>query len=410
MSELYELPDGWEWKSLDDFTTIKSGKRVPKGYKLSEELTQYPYIRVTDFNNHSSVDTDDIKYISEEIYQKIKNYTITDKDIYISVAGTIGKTGIIPSELNGANLTENAVKIVFDNELYDKRFLLNFTNSIVFMEQVGLATKTVAMPKLAITRLKKVLIPLPPLQEQQRIVSKLDNLFEKIDKSIALHQKNMDEADVFMGSVLNDVFVELEEKYQKDNLDSLTKLITKGTTPTTNGYKFLDKGINFLKIENIVNGEIDLSTIEMFISEEAHQSQKRSQLEVDDVLFSIAGTIGDTAIVKKEHLPMNTNQAVALIRPINKLNPEFLRRLLSSSLSNQTTKKKRGGAIKNVSLGDIKNTIIPIPPLNIQQKTVTYLDEISQKVENLKQVQKEKMQSLVALKASILDQAFRGEL
>ncbi|WP_313956436.1 restriction endonuclease subunit S [Aliarcobacter cryaerophilus] len=128
------------------------------------------------------------------------------------------------------------------------------------------------------------------------------------------------------------------------------------------------------------------------------------------VLFSIAGTIGDTAIVKKEHLPMNTNQAIALIRPIEKLNSEFLRRLLSSSISNETTNKQRGGAIKNVSLGDIKELELPLPPLQTQQKVVSYLDEISNKMEKIKNLQKAKMQSLKELKASILDKAFKGEL
>ena len=61
--------------------------------------------------------------------------------------------------------------------------------------------------------LKKLQIPFPSLQEQKRIVAKLDKLFEKIDMAIALHKKNMNEADVFMGSVLNDAFGELEEKY-----------------------------------------------------------------------------------------------------------------------------------------------------------------------------------------------------
>ena len=90
------------------------------------------------------------------------------------------------------------------------------------------------------------------------------------------------------------------------------------------------------KIENIVKGEIDLSTIEMFISKEAHDSQKRSQLQENDVLFSIAGTIGDTAIVKKEHLPMNINQAIALIRPKNILNTFFLKYSLLSIISQKT--------------------------------------------------------------------------
>ena len=75
----------------------------------------------------------------------------------------------------------------------------------------------------------------------------------------------------------------LPNGWEWKKLDDITELITKGTTPTTNGYKFQNSGINFLKIENIVNGEIDLSTIEMFISEEAHQSQKRSQLQENNV-------------------------------------------------------------------------------------------------------------------------------
>ena len=131
----------------------------------------------------------------------------------------------------------------------------------------------------------------------------------------------------------------LPDGWEWKKLGDITELITKGTTPTTNGYKFQNSGINFLKIENIVNGEIDLSTIEMFISEEAHQSQKRSQLQENDVLFSIAGTIGDTAIVKKEHLPMNINQAIALIRPKNILNTFFLKYSLLSIIPDYAIEK-----------------------------------------------------------------------
>jgi len=250
MSELYELPEGWEWKNINEFAIIKSGKRVPKGKKLVENITPYPYIRVTDFSDNGTIDISNIRFITEDIYQQIKNYTITDNDIYISVAGTIGKTGIIPKELNGANLTENAVKIVFDNDTYDKRFIFNFTNSITFMEQIGLATKTVAMPKLAIKRLKEVKIPLPPLQEQKRIVAKLDALFEKIDKAIALHQKNMDEADAFMGSVLNDVFGEFNNK-KTIALKEITLKIGSGSTPRGGQKSYKSEGISLIRSMNV---------------------------------------------------------------------------------------------------------------------------------------------------------------
>ena len=105
---------------IKEFAEVKGGKRVPKGEKLLTDKTDYPYIRVTDFNDQGSVDLDDIHYVSEKVYEKIARYTISTEDLYISIAGTIGKTGIIPTELNGANLTENACKIVLNENVGNK--------------------------------------------------------------------------------------------------------------------------------------------------------------------------------------------------------------------------------------------------------------------------------------------------
>jgi len=394
MSELYALPAGWEWETLDDFTTIKSGKRVPKGKKLSDNLTPYPYIRVTDFSDNGTVDTSDIKYITEDIYNQIKNYTITDDDIYISVAGTIGKTGIIPSELNGANLTENAVKIVFDNKNFNKRFILNFTNSITFMEQIGLATKTVAMPKLAIKRLKEVQIPLPPLSEQQRIVSKLDLLFEKIDLAIALHQKNMDEADLFMGSVLNDVFGELEEKYEKkqlkdivDNYDGKRIPIKSSDRESMSGeYPYYG-----------ASGIIDYVNDYIFDGEYLLISEDGANLEVRKYPIAFIAN-GKFWVNNHAHIVLSKEEITS-----NKY-MEYI--FAYTDINDYIT----GSAQPKMSQKKMNLIEFVIPPLNIQQKAVKYLDEISQKTEKLKSVQKEKMDSLIALKASILDKAFRGEL
>jgi type I restriction enzyme S subunit len=408
MSELYQLPDGWEWKTIDEFATIKSGKRVPKGKKLLDDATPYQYIRVTDFSDNGTVDTSDIKYISEDVYQQIKNYTITDEDIYISVAGTIGKTGIIPSELNGANLTENAVKIVFDNSKYDKNFIFNFTNSITFMEQIGLATKTVAMPKLAIKRLKEVFIPLPPLQEQKRIVSKLDTLFEKIDKSISLHQKNIDEANIFMASVLNDVFSELEGRYPIKTVFNLCTKITDGTHATP---KYIESGVPFLSVKNISQGVISFDDTKFISNEEHIALSKRCNVEKNDVLYTKVGTTGIAKVVDTDK-KFSIFVSIALLKPKKDLiHSMYLQYILNSpNCYEQSQSRTRGVANRNLVLNDIKQINFPLPQLQTQRKVVAYLDEISQKLEKIKQLQKEKMQSLKALKASILDKAFRGEL
>jgi type I restriction enzyme S subunit len=409
MSNLYQLPNGWEWKKLDDFVSIKGGKRVPKGKKLSDKKTNYPYIRVSDFNDFGSIDLDLIQYITEDIYNEIKNYIISKNDIYISIAGTIGKTGIVPNELDGANLTENAAKLVFDNAKYDKNYLLYFTNSIPFLEQVGLATKTVAMPKLALTRLKEVFIPLPPLSEQKRIVSKLDLLFEKIDKSIALHQKNMDEADVFMGSVLNDVFGELEEKYKFYRVNDKFDLKT-GGTPSTKNKEYWDNGtIKWLSSSDI--NQIEISDCKGRITELGFNSSNTKIIEKDSVLIALNGqgkTRGSVAMLRTE---ATLNQSLVAMIPKDRNNnlSDFLFRNLQMryiEIREMTGLNERRGL--NMKL--IGNIELPLPPLSIQQKTVKYLDEISQKIERVKSVQKEKMVSLKALKASILDRAFRGEL
>ena len=108
----FEIPNGWEWCRLGDITSITGGKRVPVGYSLTNQNTGYKYIRVADMKQYS-VRNNDVHYISKEIYSLIKNYTISKDDLYITVAGTIGVVGEIPIEFDGANLTENANKIVF---------------------------------------------------------------------------------------------------------------------------------------------------------------------------------------------------------------------------------------------------------------------------------------------------------
>lgn len=177
--------EGWRTVSVDDIADIKGGKRVPKGYKLESTPTKFPYIRVTDFNDFGSVDTGDIHYISKEVYEGIKRYIITTEDVYISIAGTIGKSGIIPKELNGANLTENACRLVFKEELNNK-YIYYCTINPDFTEQITKLTKQTTQPKLALTRLATATLSLPPIKEQNEIVAMLVNI-EKYCKTLEVN-------------------------------------------------------------------------------------------------------------------------------------------------------------------------------------------------------------------------------
>ncbi|MCI6196750.1 MAG: restriction endonuclease subunit S [Prevotella sp.] len=205
LAEAMEPKEGWEEKTLGEIAEIKGGKRVPKGYKLLTEPTNHKYIRVADFNDFGSITLENIQYISDEVYNQIKRYTISSKDVYISIAGTIGKSGIIPKELEGANLTENACKLVLDSCAY-KYFVYYFTKSALFLNQIKKLTMISAQPKLALTRLATVNIPLPNLSTQKRIVSHLDKLSSKVRAIEEKYQKMVEECDALKQAMLRDVF------------------------------------------------------------------------------------------------------------------------------------------------------------------------------------------------------------
>lgn len=167
----FGIPSSWSWCRLGNIASIKGGKRIPVGEKLTTENTGHMYIRVADMKEHT-VKTDDIHYISESIYQKIKSYTISTEDLYITVAGTIGSVGEIPKVFDNANLTENADKIVFRGIC--KKFLMYCLLSNFVQSQIKKCTTKVGQPKLAIVRIEDLLIPLPPIKEQYRIVHKIE--------------------------------------------------------------------------------------------------------------------------------------------------------------------------------------------------------------------------------------------
>ncbi|MBQ9683970.1 restriction endonuclease subunit S [Candidatus Saccharibacteria bacterium] len=174
----FNIPDNWKWSKLGEMVIVLGGKRIPAGKKLTKNNTGHIYIRVSDMKDNT-VSTNDLQYVPEDIYPGISRYIINKDDVYITVAGTIGRVGKIPPELDGANLTENADRLVFSRINQD--WLIWCLNSPIAQNQIYDATTQVGQPKLAIKRIEELLIPLPPLNEQKRIVERLDALMQNIN-------------------------------------------------------------------------------------------------------------------------------------------------------------------------------------------------------------------------------------
>lgn len=165
-------------------------------------------------------------------------------------------------------------------------------------------------------------------------------------------------------------------------------MITKGTTPTTIGYNFTDSGVNFVKIENITSESKFIHDEMMYISEECNEAMKRSQLKKGDILFSIAGAIGRCAIVTDEILPANINQALAIVRL--KKDTRFCKEFLLAALKSDYVEKqylalKRGVAQLNLSLKDVGNFTIPVPPIEKQEHFVALFEQSDKSKDVVKQ-------------------------
>lgn len=407
MSELYELPDGWEWKKLEDVFLIERGgsPRPIKNY-ITDDKDGINWIKIGDTKKGEKYITQTAQKIKPEGLKKSR--LVVEGDFLMSNSMSFGRPYIVKTK--GA-IHDGWLLMREKSDNTDKNFFYYLLSSNYMYEQFSAKASGTTVKNLNIGLVKTTNIPLPPLSEQQRIVSKLDNLFEKIDKSIALHQKNMKEADVFMGSVLDESFQELES-FKNISLKSITTKIGSGSTPRGGQRSYKTEGISLIRSMNVHDTGFRKKGL-AFIDDEQAKKLDNVTIQENDVLLNITGaSVARCCIVDKNYLPARVNQHVSILRLKDKIIPSFLHYyLISPSVKSELLFSSSGGATREaITKSMLEKFQVPLISLAIQEKTVAYLNEISKKIEKIKSVQKEKMESLVALKASILDQAFRGEL
>ncbi|HBD9130155.1 TPA: restriction endonuclease subunit S, partial [Campylobacter jejuni] len=390
------LPQGWEVKKLEEIANIKGGKRLPKGENLLDNNTKFAYIRVADFQDNGTINLQNIKFINENTYNVLKNYKIYDDNLYISIAGTIGKSGIIPKELNGAILTENAVKLEYIQNNISNKFMYFFTLSNIFKTQIQTSTKIVAQPKLAITRLKQIQIPLPPLKEQERIVGILDESFAKIDESIKILEQDLLNLDELMQSALQKAFnplkdnakenYKLPQSWEWKSLEEISENISAGgdkpkncteSKTAKNQIPVYANGVN----NNGLVGYTDKATIIK-----------------PSLTISARGTIGFVCIRKEPYFPIV--RLISLIPCENILCLHYLYFCLNFFIA-----KGEGSSIPQLTIPKFKSLQIPLPPLKEQEQIAEHLDFVFEKAKALKELYTKELKDYEELKQSLLDKA-----
>ena len=367
MSKIYKLTE---------VVNFIGGSQPPKS--VFSDIKKDGYVRLIQIRDYKSDNY--IVYINEDSTKKF----CTEDDIMI---GRYGPP--VFQILRGISGAYNVALMKAEPKIDEvsKEYLFRFLqNPSIQNYIIGLSQRSAGQSGVNKEALEQYEILLPSLIEQQRIVSKLDLLFEKIDKSIALHQKNMDEANVFMGSVLNDVFGELEEKY---GLQKVSDVVVK--TNNVNPMNDLDKPFTYIDISSIDNKSFQIVEPKQLIGKEAPSRAKKEVVLGDIVYSTTRPNLKNISIVNKEYdNPIASTGFCVLRVNENTINSYLFYYLITDKLFEQIEPNIRGTQYPATSDKDLKNCNIPNTPLIIQQKVVKYLDEISQKTEKIKQAQKDK--------------------
>ncbi len=260
-----------------------------------------------------------------------------------------------------------------------------------------------------------VLIPLPPLAEQRRIVARIEELAARIEEARGLRRAAMEEGERIVttqaGRLVGDPYNNIQGELlfsQFAKIEEVALDVADGPHATP---QYTSQGIPFITVLNIASGRLNFSGAK-FISPDDHAFyQKRAKAEKGDVLISKDGSIGIPCFIDTDR-EFSFFVSVALIKPKHHLlDGRFLTWMLQTPyLQERMRSRSRGDMIRHLVLREIRDLLIPLPPLEEQRRIVAYLDELQAKADELKRVQAESAAELEALLPAVLEEAFAGRL
>ena len=368
----------WPLVELSEVCSFENGDRG-KNYpsKGSFIETGVPFINAGDLTD-GGVAEDSLNFISEEHFERLSNGKVRNGDILFCLRGSLGKHALVSGLDRGA--IASSLIIIRAKPNLDLSYLKHYIGSPICRREIDNYENGAAQPNLSGRDLKKFKIPLPPLEEQQRLATtleKADNLRQKRQQAIQL-------ADEFLRAVFLDMFgdpVANPKKWDVKLLKDLASKIGSGATPRGGKEAYQEEGISLIRSLNIHDNSFLYKDL-AHINEDQADRLSNVVVESGDVLLNITGaSVCRCAIVDDESLPARVNQHVCIIRP-ESLSSNFLLHLLISGPYKRhlLNMAGAGGATREaLTKQQVESLRIPVPPAEMLKK----FDAICSRLENL---------------------------
>ena len=395
------MKQGWEIKKLGDISRIIYGYTA----KANRNPAKAKYLRITDIQNNlvdwNSVPNCDLT--DDEFFK----YQLQYGDIVFARTGaTTGKSFLV-SNPPDAVFASYLIRVQTNLKQVLPEFLNQFFQTSKYWNEINKGISGSAQGGFNATKLRELEIPTPPLEEQKRIVAKLDDCFAAIDKARANVEKNLQNAKELFQSQLNQIFSQKGDGWEEKKLIDVNKFIDyRGRTPEK-----VSKGIRLITAKNVKMGYLKREP-EEFINPDDYESwMTRGIPRKNDVLFTTEAPLANVAL-------LDTDEKIALAQRIITFSPvretltgEYLHYCLQSKESQEKILAQATGAtVSGIKSKLLKEITIYIPSLDIQENIKEKLDVLKSQTQTLESNYQQELDALDELKKSILQKAFNGEL
>ena len=415
----FEIPGSWEWVRWGELSfSIQYGYNAP-----AIANGQYKMVRISDIQNNKVL-WDTVPYC-EIKDDDVETYQLAEDDIlFARTGGTVGKSFLVKEVPCNAVYAGYLIRTRFDAQKLVPEYLKFFMESQLYWQQLRNGTIATAQPNCNGQTLSKMMVPIPPLEEQHRIVTKIEEILPYIDQ----YDKAYTKLETFNKKFPEDMKKNIlqmamqgklvEQRPEEGNADELYEKIVAGRAQlikdgkikkekplpeitedeipfeipsswkwvrfsevmdvrdgTHDSPKYIESGIPLVTSKNISGGGLDFSNVKYISREDADKINERSNVDSGDILFAMIGSIGNPVIVNKDREFCVKNVALFKNYDKSKICIEYVYWFLYRE--QYTMKKVASGGVQSfISLKIFRNYLFPLPPLEEQKRIVAKIEEL----------------------------------
>ena len=357
LGDVCEILNGYAFKSVN---------YTDKGVRI---------IRISNVQKGCIEDNTPAFYPFDDI--NVAKYELFEGDLLLSLTGNVGRVGSLDKKFLPAALNQRVACIrIKDNTALDKSFLFDLLNSDSFEQKCILSSKGVAQKNLSTEWLKDYKIPLPPLVEQHKIAAVLDNVSDLIAK----RRQQLNKLDELVKSRFIEMFVatDVASKWPYCTIADVSNDMRTGPFGSALHHdEFVDSGVFVLGIDNAVENKFSYNRMR-YITEEKYQQLKRYTVYPGDVIITIMGTVGRSAVIPAD-MPkaINTKHLACITPNVEMVNAQFLSCAFQiyPGIRTQLQNQRKGAIMDGLNLTIIKGLSFCIPPINLQNQFVEFYEQ-----------------------------------